>query len=709
MLDKVFSWLGNKIALAGTVSKSSPAIALRHRQQDKYIDARPVNIEAETRATIVDSSVATAIVRVSDALNTLPLKVYTVDDSSGEQELIPAEDHPITKLFDTPLPPVCKMTMTDMINHWVQCLIGAGNSYHAIEKADWPNRTTEQELWPLEPFRVKIKQDAKGLPNIYEYEVNGQKVQYAPDKILHIKLYEVSTPLYGRSRLTSINPEIMTAYYAKRVNRKFFEQGAQIGGILSPDNGADLTPEQHEVLADSWRKRYVGWENAHKTAIMPLDVKYQDTTPSMRDMQFKEMLEYNRETALGTLGVTPIFAGVLRYTNYSTSITQEKLFWTMAVLPIARLIESAINNQLINVYYGGGHVVKFDTSKVEALQPDRAILAATEQIYVNSGIRTINEIRAEHGWEPVPWGDEQPQKPSPFGMPQDEEDDDEEDKKPGDKRVSAYRIAIRGRDDRRIVRLWKDHDDFVSQKERRFYTKLRSFFTGQYGRVSENLDRYTVGGRMFHSAIKALAISKYTDTELMAIFNMMQENELFEKFVKGEYKKIMREAGQRSVQMYGLSSAFELSDPAVLAEIERLVNRIDYVNETTWNNLKDIFSEGVEAGSSREDIVKEIKDLFGDMKTSGARRIAQTEMNGVINGGTWQSWAQNDVPGKKWSATLNNTRDSHLDLHGQTIRIDEPFVTMLGSAMMHPGDPAGVAGDVINCHCGMVPVEKVEN
>ncbi len=711
MLNKVWAWVGKKIADTGVISKSSAAIAMRYRMQDKNIDPRPINIEAESRAPSVDSSVATAVIRISDALNTLPLRVYSQSDISGDEKLEPAEDHPITKLFDMPLPPNCKMTMTDMIFHFVQCLLGAGNSYHAIERSDWPGHTTDYELWPLEPYHVTIKQDAKGLPAAYVYEVNGGKVQYRTEDILHVKLYDVHTPLFGRSRLTSINPEIMTAYYAKRVNRKFFEQGAQIGGMLTPAD--ELTSQQHEELATSWRARYTGWENAHKTAIMPRPVTYSETTPSMRDMQFKEMLEHNRETELGLLGVTPIFAGILRYTNYSTSITQEKLFWTMAVLPIARLIESAINYQLINVKFGGGYIVKFDSSKVEALQPDRAILATTEQVYVNSGIRTINEIRAEHGWEPVAWGDEPKPEPAPFGAPSEEESDRNEEEGAEDNNKSQRVIGYRPLTSKRqpaLVRAWYDHDAYVLQRERKFYTRLRAFFTEQQGRITENLDRYTTGGRMFHSAMRMIALyhQKDTNDELMAIFKMAEENELFEKFVKSEYRKVMRDAGQRSVQIYHLSSGFKMEDPAVLGEIERLVNRIDYVNQSTWDNLKDIFSQAVEEGQSRDDVTRAIRDLFGDMKTSGARRIAQTEMNGVINGGTWQSWGQNDVAGKKWSATLNNTRDSHLDLDGRVLRIDEPFTTMLGSAMQHPGDPAGVAGDVINCHCGLIPVEKVE-
>jgi len=683
----MFRWLRSLFSTkeADGQIKSSPAAALRYRMQDKNVDPRPRNIGPESYVPVVDASVATAVIRIADALNTLPKKVYSQYDYYGDTELEPADDHPLNKLFEMPMPAVCKTSWNDLTFHVIQSLVGSGNSYHAIEKADDPD--SDFELWPLEPEKVKIKQDAKGLPSAYIYECNGAKIEYDPEDILHIKLYDLHTPLYGKSRMSSINPEIMTAYYAKRMNRTFYERGAQIGGLITPKE--ELTEKQAEDLLESWRARYGGWKNAHKTAIMPIPAEYSSTTPSMKDMQHKEMLEFDRETELGLLGVTPIFAGILRYTNYSTSVTQEKLFWTMAVLPLARLIESAINNQILDAKYGKGYIFKYDSSQVEALQPDRESLARTEQIYVLSKIRTINEIRAEHGWGEVEWGNE-PTAPPPQFMPAEEEEEEGQQ--------NSLRI-IRG-----VSKEWKDHDNYVTQKERGFYIKLRSFFRGQEGRLIDNFNKYT--GKMYHSKMKLLSLydKKDANPELSAIFNMAEEDAILELLSKSEFRKVMRESGLRGLEAYGLAGTFNMQDPAVLVEIEKLVNRINNINQTTWANLKDLFAQATEEGMSRDDVMREIRGMFKDMSTTRARRIAQTEMNGVVNGGTWQSWSQAGVTMKKWSATLNNTRDSHLDLHGQTVRINEPWISMLGSAMLHPGDPAGLPGDTINCHCGMVPV-----
>ena len=47
------------------------------------------------------------------------------------------------------------------------------------------------------------------------------------------------------------------------------------------------------------------------------------------------------------------------------------------------------------------------------------------------------------------------------------------------------------------------------------------------------------------------------------------------------------------------------------------------------------------------------------------------------------------------------TRDSHADLNGVEVGLDEAFDSPTGARMMHPGDTSLGAGaeDVINCRC----------
>ena len=54
---------------------------------------------------------------------------------------------------------------------------------------------------------------------------------------------------------------------------------------------------------------------------------------------------------------------------------------------------------------------------------------------------------------------------------------------------------------------------------------------------------------------------------------------------------------------------------------------------------------------------------------------------------------------KKWLATLDDrTRESHVDLDGEVVEVDEPF----SNGLMYPADPSGEPEEVYNCRCTMI-------
>ncbi|MDI9914369.1 phage minor head protein [Rhodococcus sp. IEGM 1379] len=89
-----------------------------------------------------------------------------------------------------------------------------------------------------------------------------------------------------------------------------------------------------------------------------------------------------------------------------------------------------------------------------------------------------------------------------------------------------------------------------------------------------------------------------------------------------------------------------------------------------------------------------------------ARRIARTEIQGAVEGGSLASaQATAELTGqdmyKAWLSTSDErTRHSHSVADGQIVKLAEPF--RVGAALlMHPAFPGGPAHEVINCRCTM--------
>ena len=90
-----------------------------------------------------------------------------------------------------------------------------------------------------------------------------------------------------------------------------------------------------------------------------------------------------------------------------------------------------------------------------------------------------------------------------------------------------------------------------------------------------------------------------------------------------------------------------------------------------------------------------------------ALRIARTETTAAANfAATEAGGVSGFAMQKEWISALDSrTRDDHAGTNGQKRPESKPF-NVGGEKLMYPGDPAGSAGNVINCRCtvAMIPV-----
>lgn len=125
-----------------------------------------------------------------------------------------------------------------------------------------------------------------------------------------------------------------------------------------------------------------------------------------------------------------------------------------------------------------------------------------------------------------------------------------------------------------------------------------------------------------------------------------------------------------------------------------------------------MITSGILQGKSIDKIATDLMDRLDAMDRISATRAARTAMTSAQNAGRMDSYLRAAEMGikvrKRWIATKDmRTRHSHGALDGQTVAVDEPFVSVLGSKMMFPGDrEGGKPADLYNCRCTMRTVEK---
>ena len=157
----------------------------------------------------------------------------------------------------------------------------------------------------------------------------------------------------------------------------------------------------------------------------------------------------------------------------------------------------------------------------------------------------------------------------------------------------------------------------------------------------------------------------------------------------------------------------QLPEKQITAAITNPYDRIGWPDRSregvkvAVRQVREEIAQGLIQGKSYPQTARAVKERL-DMAAGRAIRIVQTESNRVRNAGRYDSFKQAENEGvimqKEWVSALDdNTREDHGEADGQIVGLDDPF-DVGGEELMHPGDPAGSAANVINCRCSFISV-----
>ena len=128
---------------------------------------------------------------------------------------------------------------------------------------------------------------------------------------------------------------------------------------------------------------------------------------------------------------------------------------------------------------------------------------------------------------------------------------------------------------------------------------------------------------------------------------------------------------------------------------------ITSVSDTTKSLVSDIIQGGIDAKVTTREIATLIHESTGFSKARAAL-IARTETTRIFNGAPSESLSEYGKAAgvqymKTWSGILDDReRDEHVDLEGETVKIDDTFSNDLD----YPSEP--------NCRCTVLFSEETE-
>lgn len=224
-------------------------------------------------------------------------------------------------------------------------------------------------------------------------------IQYEGDELIHIYNpgIELQNQKWGVSILDSIKEPLKLVYAGLIHNENIINNdGLNPSSILSFDK--DIT--DGAFVSELQRLDALSQQQKEGGTLAIKGATYQNVAQTNRDLDFLELLKFNRDMIVTAFGVPPAKIGIIETSNLGNGSgeSQDKTFYDV-ISSHATTIEVAINKALRES--GFSERFKFNMLDIE----DKLRRVQIEQTKLNAGILTVNEVRDGYNLPPVEWGD----------------------------------------------------------------------------------------------------------------------------------------------------------------------------------------------------------------------------------------------------------------------------------------------------------------
>jgi HK97 family phage portal protein len=327
------------------------------------------------------STVFACVRLLSQTMGTLPLGVYTRDDSGNAKKV----DHELADvLVDTPNE---DMTSQEYVEALTTNLSLRGNGYALVDRSA-SGRVTR--LYPMVSADVQPMRDK--LSRVV-YKVAGEKDPLPADRVWHVKGFG-SNGLVGLSPIGAAAQAMGLALTMEEFSARFFGNGARMSGVVKAKEW--LTEEQRPVAKALIDEMYSGASNAHKTMLLEGGMDYTQLSVTPEEAQFLLTRGFSVKEICRFFGVPPHMVADLEKSAFTNIEQQSQDFVTTGMLPLARRFEQSGARRLLSLAERKRLFLRFNFEGL--LRADSAARAALYGVFLDKGVSTRNEVRALENW-----------------------------------------------------------------------------------------------------------------------------------------------------------------------------------------------------------------------------------------------------------------------------------------------------------------------
>ena len=380
---RMASWfVGGRLVNPDQGSQTGPVSAHGHLGDSSITDERALQI----------STVWACVRLISSVTSCLPLDVFeTQNDNRKKVDL----NNPLARLLR--YSPNQYMTAQEFRECMTMQLAFYGNAYALVERNGAGDVIS---ILPLNSVNMDVRLEGKRI--VYRYKRDSEYANFTQKDIFHLKGFGFNG-LVGMSPIAFATKTAGVAVAMEDQQREFYANGAKSPKILSTGDKV-LTKEQRDQLQENF-KEIAGGPVKKRLWILEAGFTAQDIGVSPQDAETMASRKFQVSEIARFFGVPPHLVGdVEKSTSWGTGIEQQNLgFLQYTLEPYLTRWEQSIWRWLVK---------PSDISRIHAehnldglLRGDSASRATFMTTLVNSGQRTVNEMRRLDNLPPLPGGD----------------------------------------------------------------------------------------------------------------------------------------------------------------------------------------------------------------------------------------------------------------------------------------------------------------
>lgn len=188
------------------------------------------------------------------------------------------------------------------------------------------------ELWVARPDRMVVVTDQQDFLTGYIYiDPDGREMPIRKEDVLSIRMPNPNDPYRGMGAVQTVLANVASGGYSAEWNANFFKNGARPGGIVKLSR--HMSDSDFNTLVERFNYNHRGTANANRTAFLE-EGDWVDVKPmSIKDMQFVETANLNRDTVLLAFGISKFAVGVVDDINRATADASKAWFGETMTVP----------------------------------------------------------------------------------------------------------------------------------------------------------------------------------------------------------------------------------------------------------------------------------------------------------------------------------------------------------------------------------------